>query len=98
MLPMRRAGAVETVPQRNSRIPGDYTASLTGAKMRILNILCGVAVLLTTLHLGHAVHHFYSHASPNDLQSPLFWTGVVFVGIVGVFSFIGGCLLFRRAR
>lgn len=66
--------------------------------MRILNILSGVAILLTTLAFGHLLHHFFVHASHEDIQSPAFWVGLATAVLVGILSFIGGCLLLRRSR
>ena len=63
--------------------------------MRILNIACGVAVLLLTVHFTHFLHHFLRH-SPS--HSPAFWAGMVAATVVWGFSFVGGCLLLRRGR
>ena len=65
--------------------------------MRILNILSGLSVLLTTLAFGHLVHHLLS-GSHEDLHSPAFWAGMATAVFVGILSFIGGCLLLRQGR
>jgi hypothetical protein len=62
--------------------------------MRTLRILCGIAVLLLTLHFLHVLHHFFVE-SPHD--SPVFWAGMVTAVVVWILSFLGGCLLLRRS-
>jgi hypothetical protein len=63
--------------------------------MRAFKILSGIAVLLNTLHLAHAVDHFYSLNTVHGLG---FWAGMAIAGVIGILSFIGGCLLLRSAR
>ncbi len=66
--------------------------------MRLLNILSGLAVLLATAAFAYLLHHFYTHAAAGDVHNPLFLTGMIVGIVVGIFSFIGGCLLLRRGR
>jgi hypothetical protein len=66
--------------------------------MRILTIASGLAVLLTTLAFTHLLHHHLIHASSGDIHSPAFLASYAAAVVVGVLSFIGGCLLLRRGR
>ncbi len=66
--------------------------------MRVLNILSGIAVLLTTLALGHLLHRYFVGGLPGNVHDPAFLAGMAAGVAVGLFSFIGGCLLLRRGR
>jgi amino acid transporter len=66
--------------------------------MRILNILSGIAVLFTTLAFAHLLHHFSTHAPHESFRDPAFLGGMAAGVVVGIFSFIGACLLLRRGR
>jgi hypothetical protein len=67
--------------------------------MRILNLLSGAAVLLTTLAFGHLLHRYFVDA-PHDesLHDAGFLAGMAIGVTIGIFSFVGGCFLVRRAR
>jgi hypothetical protein len=65
--------------------------------MRIVSILSGLAVLFTTLAFAHLLHHYFLNAG-EAAHSPPFLVGMVIGVVVGIFSFVGGCLLLRRGR
>jgi len=65
--------------------------------MRFLNIICGIAVIITTLHLAHGVHHFLSNASHEGMHGLALYATVATTAIIWVLSLAGGCLLIRRA-
>lgn len=71
--------------------------SLEVSHMRILNILSGLAVLFTTLAFAHLLHHYYLHAG-DAAHSPPFVAGMAGGVVVGIFSFIGACMLLRSGR
>jgi hypothetical protein len=71
---------------------------IDGSDMRILNLLSGVAVLLTTLAFGHLWHRYFVDAPHESLRDTGFVAGMITGVTVGIFSFIGGCFLVRRAR
>jgi hypothetical protein len=65
--------------------------------MRVLRITSGVAVLLITLAFGgHVLHHSFSETSHEAIRGPGFWAAIGIAMLVGIFSFVGGCLLLRR--
>jgi hypothetical protein len=66
--------------------------------MRILHILSGIAVLLTTLAFGHLLHRYFVNAPHGAVHDTAFLAGMAAGVVVGIFSFIGGCLLLRRGR
>jgi hypothetical protein len=66
--------------------------------MRILNIVCGISVLFTTLAYAHLLHHFLIHSASEAYRSPVFWAAYLPAVAAGIFALIGGCLLLKRSH
>jgi hypothetical protein len=65
--------------------------------MRVLDFVCGLAVLFCTLGYFHIIHH-YSREAIRDGGTPGFWVLIAVACVIGAFSAVGGCLLVRRSR
>lgn len=63
--------------------------------MRVFKIICGLAVILMTLHLGHGVHHFYAHHGHDGMHGVALFAAMGAAILMGLLSFIGGCLLIK---
>jgi hypothetical protein len=61
--------------------------------MRTLKIVCGIAVILATLHIAHGVHHIVHVAGEQSMHGPALWGGMLAAAVVARFSLTGGVLL-----
>jgi Na+-driven multidrug efflux pump len=66
--------------------------------MRILSIVCGIAVIIMSLHFVHFLHHFIIQPPHEAQQALVYWGGVSLAVVMDILSFIGGCLLLKRGR
>src|SRR5437660_4250171 len=94
---VRKSGGAQFVAARRNLC--ETVVRMREAIMRILNILCGIAVLLTSLAFAHLLHHYYFiGASHDDVHNPAFLAGMAAGVFVGIFSFVVGCRLPTRGR
>lgn len=64
---------------------------------RVLNIICGIAVLYTALAHAHILHHLLTmHAQ--DMQRPAFLTQVLVGVLAELLCFVGGVLLLLGSK
>lgn len=64
--------------------------------MRALKIICGIAVIITTVHLAHGIHHFHAHSMQNGLHGIALWGSTALAVVIGTLSLVGGVLLIAR--
>ncbi len=62
--------------------------------MRILAIICGIAILINAFHMAHFIQHYSAHVAN---ATPGFWLMVAFALAVDLLSIVGGVLLLRRS-
>ena len=60
--------------------------------MRGLKIASGIAVLVTSLHMVHGIHHMFGDHMPHDALGV---GGLALAGIAVALSFVGGVLLIK---
>lgn len=64
--------------------------------MNILKAVCGICIILVSLHLVHALHHFHFMATQDGMLPSALWGGTALGALIGIFSLIGGILLLMR--
>ena len=64
--------------------------------MKILNILCGISILFTSLAYAHLLHHHFSHSPQEALRNPLLLAAFLLAAAAGLLSFTGAFLLLKR--
>jgi len=64
--------------------------------MRALRIICGLAVIITTVHLAHGIHHFHAHSMQDGMHGITLWGSTALAVVIGTLSLIGGVLLIVR--
>jgi hypothetical protein len=64
--------------------------------LNILKVVSGICVVLVSLHLIHALHHFHFMAMRDGMSPSALWGGTALGALIGIFSFVGGILLLTR--
>jgi hypothetical protein len=64
--------------------------------LNILKVVSGICVVLVSLHLVHALHHFHFMATQDGMSPSALWGGMALGALIGIFSLIGGVLLLMR--
>lgn len=64
--------------------------------MRVLNIICGIAVIVAALHLVHGIQHFYGHMQHDGMHKLAPWAALGGAVLMIALCLIGAVQLFRR--
>lgn len=64
--------------------------------MNILKVVSGICVILVSLHLVHALHHFHFMAVRDGMSPSALWGSLALGALIGIFSLTGGISLLMR--